>query len=89
MGQGIKFLVYLWRTEKQVGEKMVMSLGQLNNSVEVRQMNQQLKTLTALTEDPSSVPLTHTKQLTTAYKFRYRGSNALFCFPHTGIHTHK
>lgn len=40
-----------------------MSLGQSNNSVEGRQMDEQLKTLAALVEDPSSVPSTHIRPL--------------------------
>lgn len=50
-------------------------------------MDEQLKTLAALVEDPSSVPSTYIQQLTTACKLRYRHSYNVFCFPHTRIHT--
>lgn len=47
------------------------------------EMVPRLRTLTALPEDPGSVPSTHISQLTSTCNYRSWGPNILFCPPQT------
>lgn len=70
----------MFNTQRQTGRQVHGQWG--------RRGVQELRALATLAEDPSSVPSTHTRELTTDCDTNSRGSNALSAFGGSGTQEH-